>query len=154
MLSSSFSRMLLSHNFNIADVGVSSYRLPALSRSEFCAIFQKGLDPIYQCQPVESPHWILEVLVPADSTVQIAGLAVAEALAKARSASMEILILGGVKTTPPTSSLPGALQPGEWGVDVVETADGDEFLRSINWAETVASLAPDSFFEIRKLVSS
>jgi Protein of unknown function (DUF2656) len=137
--------MLLSHNFNIADGS-----LPALSRSEFCAIFQKGLDPLYQCQPVESPHWILEVLMPANSTPDHAGLAVAEALAKARSASIEILILGGIKTTPPTSSLPGALQPGEWGVDVVETADGDEFLRSIHWTETVASRSPDSFFTIRK----
>jgi Protein of unknown function (DUF2656) len=141
--------MLLSHNFNIAD-----NRLPALSRSEFCAIFQQGLDRAYQCQPVESPHWILELSIPPDSSPQQAGLAIAEALATARAAAMEILILGGIKTTPATSSLPGALQPGEWGVDVVETADGEEFLRSINWAATVASRSPESYFEIRKAVNS
>jgi hypothetical protein len=141
-------RMLLSHNFNIADD-----RLPALSRSEFCAIFQQGLDRAYQCQPVDSPHWILEILVPTDSSPQQAGLAVAEALANARAAAMEILILGGIKTTPATSSLPGALQTGEWGVDVVETGDGEEFLRSIDWAATVASRSPDSYFEIRKVVN-
>ena len=141
-------RMLLSHNFTIADD-----RLPALSRSEFCAICQQGLDRVYQCQPVESPHWILEILVPTDATPHSAGLAVAEALAQARSASMEILILGGIKTTPANSSLPGALQPDEWGVDVVEAVDGDEFLRSIDWAATVASREPASYFEIRKPVN-
>lgn len=141
-------RMLLSHNFSIVDD-----RLPALSRSEFCAIFQQGLDRAYQCQPVESPHWILAISIPPESNPADAGLAVAKALANARPAVMDILILGGVKTTPATSNLPGALQPGEWGVDVVETADGEEFLRSIDWATTVASRSPESYFEIRQAVN-
>lgn len=141
-------RMLLSHNFNLTDD-----RLPALSRSQFCAIFQQGLDRAYRCQPVESPHWVLEISIPSDSNPHQAGLAVAETLAQARAAVMEILILGGIKTTPATSSLPGALQPGEWGVDVVETADGEEFLRSIDWATTVASRASDSYFEVRRPVN-
>jgi Protein of unknown function (DUF2656) len=147
MSSSNTTRMLLSHNFNIGDD-----RLPALSRSEFCAIFQQALSPDFGCQPVESPHWILEMRVPG--TPIEAGRAVAKALAAARSANVEILVLGGIKTTPATSNLPGALQPGEWGVDVVETADGDAFLESIGWAATVASRAIDSYFAVRQIVNT
>jgi Protein of unknown function (DUF2656) len=140
-------RMLLSHNFNI-----QSDKLPALSRSEFTKIFQVGLGESYQCQEVESPHWIVEVLFPGDRSPLAVGEAVARALAAARKANVEILALGGLKSTPPTSTAAGALQPGEWGVDVVETADGEEFLKSINWANTVNGRSAETFFEVRQVV--
>jgi hypothetical protein len=139
--------MLLSHNFNI-----QSDKLPALSRSEFTKIFQVGLGESYQCQEVESPHWIVEVLFPGDRSPLAVGEAVARALAAARKANVEILALGGLKSTPPTSTAAGALQPGEWGVDVVETADGEEFLKSINWANTVNGRSAETFFEVRQVV--
>ena len=50
--------------------------------------------------------------------------------------------------TPPTSSAPDALQPGEWGVDVVETADGNTFLQAIAWEATIASKSADSVFKV------
>jgi Protein of unknown function (DUF2656) len=140
-------RMLLSHNFNIQSASV-----PALSRSEFTAIFQAGMGADYQCQEVESPHWIVEVLFPGDRSPQVVGAAVAAALAQARQADLEILALGGLKSTPPTSAAPGALQPGEWGVDVVETASGEEFLRSIDWANTVSGRSAETFFEVHQIV--
>jgi Protein of unknown function (DUF2656) len=142
-------RMLLSHNFNIQSAGV-----PALSRSEFTAIFQAGLGEDYQCQEVESPHWIVEVLFPADRSPQIVGEAVVTALAAVRKADVEILALGGLKSTPPTSTALGALQPGEWGVDVVETADGEEFLKSIDWANTVSGRSAETFFEVHRVVKT
>ena len=145
----SHGRMLLSHNFNIQSANV-----PALSRSEFTKIFQAGLGESYQCQEVESPHWIVEVLFPGDRSPQAVGEAVATALATARQADVEILALGGLKSTPPTSTALGALQPGEWGVDVVETADGEEFLRSIDWANTVSSRSSETFFEVRRVVKA
>jgi hypothetical protein len=140
-------RMLLSHNFNI-----QSDQVPALSRSEFTEIFQVGLGESYQCQEVESPHWIVEVLFPGDRSPLAVGEAVARALAAARKANLEILALGGLKSTPPTSTAAGALQPGEWGVDVVETADGEEFLKSIDWANTVNGRSAETFFEVRQVV--
>ena len=140
-------RMLLSHNFNI-----QSDQIPALSRSEFTAIFQAGLGAEYQCQEVASPHWIVEVLFPGDRSPLVVGEAVATALAAARKADVEILALGGLKSTPPTSTAQGALQPGEWGVDVVETANGQEFLQSIDWANTVSSRSAETFFEVRRAV--
>jgi hypothetical protein len=140
-------RMLLSHNFNI-----QSDQVPALSRSEFTEIFQVGLGESYQCQEVESPHWIVEVLFPGDRSPLAVGEAVARALAAARKANVEILALGGLKSTPPTSTAAGALQPGEWGVDVVETADGEEFLKSIDWANTVNGRSAETFFEVRQVV--
>jgi Protein of unknown function (DUF2656) len=142
-------RMLLSHNFNI-----QSDNVPALSRSEFTKIFQVGLGESYQCQEVESPHWIVEVLFPGNRSPLAVGEAVATALAAARNGDVEILALGGLKSTPPTSTALGALQPGEWGVDVVETADGEEFLRSIDWANTVNGRSAETFFEVRRLVKA
>jgi Protein of unknown function (DUF2656) len=149
MSTTSQGRMLLSHNFNI-----QSENVPALSRSEFTKIFQAGLGEGYQCQEVDSPHWIVEVLFAGDRSPQVVGEAVATTLAAAREANVEILALGGLKSTPPTSTAPGALQPGEWGVDVVETADGEEFLKSIDWANTVSSRSPETFFAVRRAVKA
>ncbi len=149
MLTNNQGRMLLSHNFNI-----QSEKVPALSRSEFTAIFQAGLGEGYQCQEVDSPHWIVEVLFPGDRLPQVVGEAVATALAAFRKADVEILALGGLKSTPPTSSAPSALQPGEWGVDVVETADSEEFLKSIDWANTVIGRSAETFFEVRRAVKA
>jgi Protein of unknown function (DUF2656) len=142
-------RMLLSHNFDISPEVV-----PALSRDEFTAVFQSGLSTPIQCRMVESPHWVVEVLFPTDdfSPPQIGQLC-AEVLAAQRQTQQpqgmpEILVLGGVKTTPATSSSPDALQPGEWGVDVVETQSADAFLEAIAWDATIAQKPTNSIFKI------
>ncbi len=142
-------RMLLSHNFDITDG-----RLPALSRTEFAAIFSTGFTSNAQihCRLLDHPHWIVEILFPSNLTPAEVGAECAKILIQHRQQSAsdrsDILILGGIKTTPPTSPDPDALQPNQWGVDVVETANGDQFLTSINWAETIAQKPDHSTFKV------
>ena len=65
-----------------------------------------------------------------------------------RQSLPEILVLGGVKNTPPTSDSPDALQIGDWGVDVVETSVGATFLQSISWESTISSKPVDEIFKV------
>lgn len=149
--------MLLSHNFDISpDI------LPALSREAFAQVFQSGLSalPNLHCRLINHPHWTVEILFASpEFSAQQVGELCAQALAEQRSsyitsaASPDILVLGGLKTTPPTSTSPDALQPGEWGVDVVETPSGDRFLQGIAWEATIAQKPPDSIFKVvRKII--
>jgi Protein of unknown function (DUF2656) len=145
-------RMLLSHNLDVTpDV------LPALSRAEFAQVFRLGLqDTPLQCRFIDHPHWIVEILFPtARFTPAQVGELCARSLAAARhpqrlnaAITPEFLVLGGLKTTPPTSDSPDALQPGEWGVDVVETLSRSAFLQSIAWAATIAQKPSDSIFKV------
>lgn len=144
-------RMLLSHNFNVTEDIV-----PALSREEFAQVFITGLENTAQCRLVNNPHWIVEVLfdINKKSPTQM-GESYAQALLNRRRSQMKedkllphILILGGVKTTPAMSSSPDSLQPGEWGVDVVETSDAQAFLQSIGWDAAIASKPPESVFKV------
>ncbi len=143
-------RMLLSHNFDITDGS-----LAALSREEFAEIFRVGLsdDTQIQCRSIAHPHWMMEILFTGDLTPHAVGAECARILAQYRqqaaSNRADILILGGIKTTPPTSPDPDALQPGEWGVDVVETGSGDLFLTKIDWAATIAQKPTDSIFKVQ-----
>jgi hypothetical protein len=144
--------MLLSHNFDISpDV------VPALSRAEFFEIFRAGLstDVNLQCRLLDHPHWTVEILFATpDYSAQQVGEHCAQALVDVRSPQLllnlklDILILGGLKTTPPTSDSPDALQPGEWGVDVVETLSSDDFLAGIAWDGTIAQRPVESIFKV------
>jgi hypothetical protein len=144
-------RMLLSHNFDI-----SSDILPELSREEFTKIFEDGFKDFkeLQCRMIVHPHWITEVLFPiADFSPEQVGRICAQAMTTQRQPLNkeiipEILVLGGMKTTPPTSNSPDALQPQEWGVDVVETLSGATFLQAISWDATVASKPSDQIFKV------
>jgi hypothetical protein len=144
---SNLGRMLLSHNFQ-----VSPEVLPVLSRAEFAAIFAAGLGKPLQCQLIDNPHWIIEILFPlATFAPQQVGELCGRVLAAQRQPShgkSDILVLGGLKTTPPTSDSPLALQPGNWGVDVVETISGEEFLRSINWETMIADKPTNAIFRV------
>jgi Protein of unknown function (DUF2656) len=142
-------RMLLSHNFDITDGS-----LTALSRTEFTEIFRTGLmhNPQIQCRQIDHPHWMMEILFPHDLSAGVVGSECAQILAQYRHQATgnraDILVLGGIKTTPPTSPDPDALQPGEWGVDVVETVSGDLFLAHIDWDGTIAQKPTDSIFKV------
>jgi hypothetical protein len=144
---SNLGRMLLSHNFQL-----SPEVLSVLSREDFTAIFTAGLAAPLQCQIIENPHWIVEILFPLDAyTPSQIGELCGRVLAAQRQPNQgksDILVLGGVKTTPPTSNSPLALQPGDWGVDVVETPNGEEFLRSINWDVMVADKPANAVFRV------
>jgi Protein of unknown function (DUF2656) len=142
-------RMLLSHNFDITDGSLST-----LSRTAFANVFITGFASNTQinCRLINHPHWIVEILFPSDLPPTEVGTECAKILVQHRqqltSDRADILILGGIKTTPPTSTDPDALQPNQWGVDVVETANGDQFLASINWAETIAQKPDHSIFKV------
>lgn len=144
-------RMLLSHNYDISDSVI-----PPLSRDAFAQVFINGLGAAVQCRLVNNPHWIVEVLFDTDSysPAQMGELC-AQALVSLRRSQVkdvklpDILILGGIKTTPAMNSSPDSLQPGEWGVDVVETSNGDRFLDGISWDATVATKSPDSVFKVK-----
>lgn len=143
-------RMLLSHNFDITDGS-----LAALSREEFTEIFRAGLsdDTRIQCRSIAHPHWIMEILFTGDLAPAAVGSECARILAEHRLQAArnraDILILGGIKTTPPTSPDPDALQPGQWGVDVVETVSSELFLTKIEWAATIAQKPIDSIFKVQ-----
>jgi hypothetical protein len=152
MKDTSRGRMLLSHNFD-----VSPDLFTALSREEFTAVFAEGLSAqkSLQGRMVDNPHWIVEILFSTDefSPEQVGALC-AQALAQKRRMQQgtipDILVLGGLKTTPPTSNSPDALQPGNWGVDVVETQSAEAFLQSIDWDGTIAQRPADSVFKVER----
>lgn len=143
-------RILLSHNFNLTDE-----RVPILNREAFTTVFTEGLaDASMQCRPIDHPHWMVEVCFGTDFSPMQVGERCAQVLLDARKANQPhseqlpvILVLGGLKTTPATGPLP-ALQPGEWGADVVETASAELFLQEIGWTETVATRSPDTVFKV------
>lgn len=145
-------RMLLSHNFDVTPGTV-----PTLSRAEFAAVFQVGLQGQADllCRPIDHPHWIVEIRFPQERlTAAQVGAFCGQALADTRRSHCpdplipSILLLGGLKTTPPTGNSPTALQPGEWGVDVVETPSSESFLEKIAWGSTVAQRPADSIFKV------
>jgi Protein of unknown function (DUF2656) len=149
-------RMLLSHNFDLKDD-----RVPVLSREAFTQVFIDGFSshPEVQCRQVDNPHWIVEIVCLANflSPHQL-GEKCAEILKTSRTEALgsidfDILILGGIKTTPATSSSPDALQPNQWGVDVVETKSGQGFLQSIAWDITIAGKSPASIFKVESIAS-
>ncbi|PSB04910.1 DUF2656 domain-containing protein [Merismopedia glauca CCAP 1448/3] len=149
--------MLLSHNFN-----VYPETIPPLSTEEFALTFVEGLREYtkIKCRKVDHPHWMAEIIFSRDDfSPQQVGELCAQALVKKRQEQgvetdaetgimYEILILGGVKTTPATSNAPDALQPGNWGVDVVETASGADFLQVIAWENTITQHPPENIFKV------
>jgi hypothetical protein len=147
--------MLLSHNFDILeDI------LPQLSREEFTQVFAEGLSqyPQISCRQLNHSHWMVEILFPTnDFSPPEVGSFCAQALvdkrmsqSKSDTSFPDILILGGLKKTPPLSSDPDALQTGEWGIDVVETRSADSFLAAIEWEEKTADKTIDNVFKIEK----
>ena len=153
MNQSATGRMLLSHNFDLSEA-----ILPKLSREEFAIVFNNGFQERadIRCRLLANPHWIVEILFPANAlSPSDLGELCAQILVqkrlrqKAEDITMpDILILGGIKTTPATSNSPDSLQTGEWGVDVVETASAKQFLQSINWEATTSQRDPHSIFKI------
>ena len=153
MSNSTTGRMLLSHNFELKD-----NIFPQLSREEFAQVFIDGFqnDKKIACSLIENPHWMVEILFPSDEfSPDKIGQLCAKILEQKRNSQKpdnvkmpDILILGGKKTTPPLNDSPTSLQPGEWGVDVVETASADSFLTALNWDERVKDKPIDRVFKI------
>ena len=149
-------RMLLSHNFNLFQG-----ELPVLSREEFAQVFIDGLqsNDRISCSPIENPHWVVEILFPiAEFSPEEIGKICGKILWSKRQEQKsddrvmpDILLLGGKKTTPAMGTSPTSLQPGEWGVDVVETASAAIFLSGIQWEKTISQKPIDTIFQIELL---
>lgn len=158
MSDQSTGRILLSHNFNLFN-----HELPAFSREEFAQVFIDGLkakDDLI-CSYIQNPHWIVEIIYPTEKfEPEEIGQMCCDILIEKRKSqtnsqlTTDTLILGGKKTTPVASISPTSLKPGEWGVDVVETAQGDVFLASINWEILTADKPSNSIFRIEVLQSA
>ena len=156
-------RMLLSHNFNLYEG-----ELPALNREQFAQIFIDGLQsqPYTSCKFIKNPHWIVEIIFPiAEFKAAEIGKICGDILLKKRQEQKsnssnsngvmpDILFLGGKKTTPAISTSATSLQPGDWGVDVVETPAAEIFLANIQWDATIASKPDDNVFKIEYLGSN
>lgn len=145
--------MLLSHNFDTMD-----RTIPALSREEFATVFIQGFGghDTVKARLIDNPHWIVELLFATNLfSPQQVGERCAQILADVRRRQKSgdgpippILILGGLKTSPPTSASPDALQPGQWGVDVVETDSPEGFLEKIGWEAAIAQRPADNIFKV------
>ena len=142
-------RMLLSHNFTLTEGEVHP-----LNREEFAQVFTKGLSDHsgISAQLINNPHWVVEVSYEAARyTPNQVGQMCAETLAAHRKENKKdgftVMALGGEKTTPPTGE-PPSLQTGEWGTDVVETADPQAFLEEINWDKLAGAKPPEQVFRI------
>lgn len=150
--------MLLSHNFNLRN-----NELPALVREDFAQVFIDGLQGTenIKCSYIQNPHWVVEILFPTEEfEPKEIGRMCGEILTSKRKSqqqnsklSTDTLILGGSKTTPATTMNPTSLQTGEWGVDVVETAQADVFLQDIGWEKMIADKPSDGIFKIEFLKS-
>ncbi|MEM7794541.1 MAG: DUF2656 family protein [Cyanobacteria bacterium P01_C01_bin.118] len=147
-------RMLLSHNCTLPTGQVSN-----LSRDDFAQVFINALKPQadIQCSLIENPHWVVELLFSQQSPTEVAQMC-AQALAARRVAepdkqvtSHTVMLLGGMKTTPAMGTSPTSLQPGEWGVDVVETVAPDQFLAGLNWDTVTASKPPEQIFKVTQI---
>lgn len=139
-------RLLLSHNYSI-----SANEAPALDMEEFAAAFTAASES-WQVRVVKHPHWRCEILTTDDDS-QILGMALARALATHRRQQLGrelkhlVLALGGLKITPATSTDPSALQPGDWGVDIVETLDVKAFLQTIGWENLIVGRPETEIFQ-------
>ena len=146
--------MLLSHNFDLRNS-----ELTALKREDFAQVFIDGLKGKegLECSYIENPHWVVEIVFPSDkyepkAIGQLCGeILTSERKQKLSRSTTDTLILGGKKTTPATSTSATSLKTGEWGVDVVETAQADAFLASINWDSLSADKPSDGIFKLEFL---
>ncbi len=141
--------MLLSHNFTLIESEVHP-----LNRIEFGEVFTQGLSEIagLTCTAISHPHWVVEVSYDAQKyTPTEVGQHCADTLVAYRKSHTQkdftVMALGGVKDTPATSPSP-ALQTGEWGVDMVETSDPQEFLEEINWDKLAGAKPAEDIFKI------
>ena len=149
-------RMLLSHNFDLYDK-----LFDELTREEFAQVFIDALNSQdnLEVSLVDNPHWNVEILFStSEFSPQQIGELCAQALKQQRQQEKSetaklpnILILAGKKTTPAISSSPTSLQPGEWGVDVVETASVSTFLTAIRWEERIYTRPVENIFKIELL---
>ena len=136
---------IVSHNLQ-----VTSKAVPPLSASDLADAFIKNSDVFTVSQALSHSHW----LVRLESSLNASDMAeeVVKSWKRYRESEDQDsdhywLALGGRKDTP---AMPGSpLQPGNWGVDVVECHEPEKFLQEINWPALKSARPADAVFEIR-----
>lgn len=133
---------VLSHNLQVQDPQV-----PAFDFVELATGLMEHCPSVSSAEALSHPHW----KVTLESTADAEALAteVTKAWRVLRGAlghhtNHVVMALGGRKDS---QGLPGApLQQGGWGVDVVETADAEAFLKAINWTWLTAGRPEEAVF--------
>lgn len=137
-------RFLLSHNLQI-----SHELLPILNSSQIASALASTLPNGTNVIPVDHPHWLIQVDSGLDP------IALAELILSSwrcmrstcpEPSEYQLLALGGRKDC--LASAGALLQEGDWGVDLVETAQTEAFMASINWTALKSGRPQDSVFEI------
>ena len=104
---------------------------------------------VQHAEPLDHPHWMVRLEGDLDPEALARQLTAGwQTLRKisGHSCTHVVMALGGRKDS--TGSPGSPLQQGAWGVDVVETADPDTFLMSINWDGLVAGRPADGVFKV------
>lgn len=136
---------VVSHNLQ-----VNSDRVPALSAVALAEAIKGESTAFTLSEPLSHPHWLIRLESALEADVM------AQELVKAwkglrqtagHESDHHCLALGGRKDTPGSPESP--LQQGSWGVDLVECAQPDQFLLSINWEGLKAGRPSDAIFEVK-----
>ncbi|MGB8697988.1 MAG: DUF2656 family protein [Thermosynechococcaceae cyanobacterium] len=108
--------MLLSHNFDLVKAPI-----PALSRLAFLQVMAEALKPWddVTCTEIDNPHWMVDIgFDPALRSPQAVGECCAQALFQSRLdlklddlSAYAVLVLGGIKTSPPWVRRPHRYNP-------------------------------------------
>ena len=135
---------VLSHNLQVQDPNV-----PAFDFTELAAGLLDHCSSVSSAEALTHPHWKVKLESSLDAESLARELTSGwRALRAARGHDLKhvVMALGGRKDS---SGLPGApLQEGGWGVDVVETAEEEEFLKAINWTGLTAGRPEDAVFAV------
>jgi hypothetical protein len=137
---------LLSHNLQLQSPSV-----PPWEGMELAEGLQRLCSHITSAEVLSHPHWRIRIEASVDPFELARELVEGWGLLRSEyghDVDHSILALGGRKDTP---SAPGSpLEPGAWGVDIVETADAKGFLEAINWEGLKASRPVDGVFEVER----
>ena len=135
---------VLSHNLQVQDNTV-----PALAFDALAAALQLHCASVSKAEALSHPHWKLSLestAAPADFAAELTAAWRLVRRSLGHGDAHAVMALGGRKDS---EGSPGApLQQGGWGVDVVETADPDGFLKAINWTGLTAGRPSDGVFEV------
>ena len=136
---------VLSHNLQ-----VESANVPSISALELAQGLLNNSSLITKADALSHPHWLVRI------ESELSADKMANELIKAwkqyrlglgHSTEHHWLALGGRKDTMASPGSP--LVAGSWGVDVVECADPDLFLESINWNALKNGRPTDAVFEVK-----
>ena len=136
---------IVSHNLQVASEAV-----PPLSASDLAEAFIKNSDVFTVSQALSHSHWLVRLeslLSPSEMAEEVVKAWKRYRQSGNQNSDHYWLALGGRKDTP---TMPGSpLQPGNWGVDVVECHDPEKFLQEINWSALKSARPAEAVFEIR-----